>query len=430
VVLLAADTRAPATTTRRTFLRTTALGALAVPAFAGCSSGGGSRTVRFYQSKPEVIGYFDKLVSEFNKRNPDLTVVHDSSSSLVASFVRESPHDIVCNNYDLSAGTFVTRSVLSDLAGVPEISRINPNVQALVGQYATPAQATDVIPYSIAAAGVIYNKQLFAQHGVDVPTTWTELLAACKTFQSAGVTPIYMTFKDPWTIQQGLFDYTAGGMLDVAGFFSQLKAAGADVGSGAALSFTKAFGPVVDKMLQLLRFANKDASARAYPDGNTAFAQGKGAMYLQGPWAIGELAKAAPKLAVGTFALPSTDNPDDRKARVNLDLALWIPKGAADPAGGHRFLSYLLTPEVMNKYNQDNLAYVPVKNPPPVTDDRIAGLQPYVQQSKFYQGAGTYVPPIIPLGNYLQDLVLTRDGERFLSRLDNDWARLARRTSA
>jgi len=52
-----------------------------------------------------------------------------------------------------------------------------------------------------------------------------------------------------------------------------------------------------------------------------------------------------------------------------------------------------------------------------------------VQQSKFYQGAGTYVPPIIPLGNYLQDLVITHDGDRFLSRLDNDWARLAKRTS-
>jgi raffinose/stachyose/melibiose transport system substrate-binding protein len=425
-----ADTRSHPGTSRRTLLRAVALGALAGPVLSACSSGGSSRTVRFYQSKPEVIGYFDKLVVEFNKRNSDLTVVHDSSSSLVASFVRESPHDIVCNNYDLSAGTFVTRGVLSNLANVPEISRINPSVQALVGQYATPAQSTDVIPYSIAAAGVVYNKQLFAQHGVEVPTTWTQLLAACKTFQSAGVTPIYMTFKDPWTIQQGLFDYVAGGMMDVAGFFAQLKAEGANAGSGASVSFTKAFRPVVDKMLQLLPFANRDASARSYPDGNTAVAQGKGAMYLQGPWAIGELAQAAPKLQVGTFALPSTDNPDDRKARVNLDLALWLPKGAGNPSGGHRFLSYLLTPEVMNKYNQDNLAYTPVKNAPPVTDERIAGLQAYVQQSKFYQGAGTYVPPIIPLGNYLQDLVITRNGDRFLSRLDNDWARLASRTSA
>ena len=182
-------------------------------------------------------------------------------------------------------------------------------MQALVGQYATPEQSTHVIPYSIAAAGVIYNKQLFAQQGVAVPTTWTELLAACKTFQSAGVTPIYMTFKDPWTIQQGLFDYVSGSMMDVAGFFSQLKSLGANTGPQAPVSFTKSFRPVVDKMLQLLPFANKDAAARSYTDGNAAYAQGKSAMYLQGPWAIGELAKAAPKLQVAHLRPPLHGQP-------------------------------------------------------------------------------------------------------------------------
>ena len=224
----AANEVSSAGTTRRTLLRAAAMGALGVPVLSACSSGSRVGAVRFYQSKPEVIGYFDNLVAEFNKQDPDLTVVHDSSSSLVASFVREAPHDIVLNNYDLSAGTFVTRDVLTDLGGTPEISRINPDVQALVGQYATPEQSTHVIPYSIAAAGVIYNKQLFAQQGVAVPTTWTELLAACKAFQSAGITPIYMTFKDPWTIQQGLFDYVSGSMMDVAGFFSQLKSPGCE----------------------------------------------------------------------------------------------------------------------------------------------------------------------------------------------------------
>src|SRR4051812_1208857 len=111
----------PAGTTRRTLLKAAAMGALAAPVLAACSSGSRLGAVRFYQSKPEVIGYFDKLVAAFNEANPDVQVVHDSSSSLVASFVRESPHDLVLNNYDLSAGTFVTRDVLTDLGGSPEV---------------------------------------------------------------------------------------------------------------------------------------------------------------------------------------------------------------------------------------------------------------------------------------------------------------------
>ena len=48
----------------------------------------------------------------------------------------------------------------------------------------------------------------------------------CEKFKSAGITPIYQTYGDTWTTQQGLFDYTAGGMIDVAAFYKQLARRG------------------------------------------------------------------------------------------------------------------------------------------------------------------------------------------------------------
>ena len=93
-------------------------------------------------------------------------------------------------------------------------------------------------------------------------------------------------------------------------------------------------------------------------------------MYLQGPWAIGEIATANPKLKVPTFALPATDDPADTKVRVNLDL----PSGSRRPRPSEprrsRFLTYLMQPSVMYKYNTQNLAFSPVKNPPPVQGRR------------------------------------------------------------
>ena len=64
-----------------------------------------------------------------------------------------------------------------------------------------------------------------------------------------------------------------------------------------------------------------------------------------------------------------------------------------------------------------------------MTDPHVAGLQPYLQDAKFYQGAGTYLPESIPVGNYLQELVISKNAKAFLSRLDSDWARLARRSA-
>jgi raffinose/stachyose/melibiose transport system substrate-binding protein len=419
----------PIRPSRRSVLKAAALGAFAGPALAACGDSGDGTRLRFYQSKPEVLGYFDQIIEGFHQRQSAIQVKHDATGSLVASFVRDAPFDLVCVNYNLDeSATFVGRGVLSDLSGLPEAQRIDPDVQALVGQYASYNNETSVLPYSITGAGVIYNKDLFAQQGVQVPTTWSELIAACETFKSKNITPVYGTYQATWTISQGLFDYIVGGTIDVAEFFTKLKAQGTDVGPDSEVSFQRTLRPAVDKMLQLGAYTNPDATSRDYADGNLAVAQGKAAMYLQGPWAIGEISKTNPDAKIGTFALPATDNPQDTKARVNLDLALWIPRGAAEPEAARQFLSYLMTPEVMDKYNRENLAFSPVKDAQPVTDERIAGLEPYVREARFYQGAGTAIPGIIPLTNYLQELVFTGNADRFLRTLDNDWRRLAVRS--
>lgn len=417
---------------RRTFLRGTLAGAAAGGSalLTGCDwSGSGRTTVSFFQDKPEVLAYFDKLIADFNASQSEVHVVHDSTPTpLVPRFVRGAPPDLACYNYNNDASIFVARGVLSDLSSLPDAKRIDPSVQNLVGQYAQYKSQTSVIPYSVTAAGVIYNKDVFDKAGVSVPRTWSELLDACEVFQGRGVVPIQQTFRELWTLSLGLFDYVSGGALDVTRFYTRLKDLGPHAGPDAEVSFSKDFRGAVEKMLTLLKYTNRDAISRSYADGNLAFAKGKAAMYFQGPWAIGEIAKINPKARVGTFALPATDDPDDTKVRVNLDLALWIPNATSKRDAALAFLQYLLKPEVMDTYNANNLAWSPTRNAPKAKDERIAELQPYVDSARFYQGASTYIPSSIPLGNYLQALVLDRDIEAFLKKIDDDWARYARRS--
>jgi raffinose/stachyose/melibiose transport system substrate-binding protein len=420
-------TSAAAPLSRRSVLKAAALSAVATGPLSACGAGDGT-AIRFHQSKPEVIGYFDDLIQQFNASHPKLDVTHDATTSLVAGFVRGRPPDLALENYLLDVGNFVTRGALSDLSDLPEAKLIEPSVQAQVAQYAEYKGETSVLPYSVTAAGVIYNKALFEKHGQSIPSTWDQLIGVCKAFQEAGVTPIYATYTDTWTTSQGLFDYVSGSMLDIAAFYDQLKEQGGDVGSDSPVSFSKDFAPAVDRMLQLAGYFNKNATSRDYGDGNVAFSKGEAAMYLQGPWAIGEIGKLAPKLQLGTFPLGATDDPGDAKARINFDLALWIPRGSSTRSAARELISFLMQPSVINKYNQDNLGFSPLKNAPKVTDPRIAGLQAPFDEGRIYQGAGTYVPPVIPLPNYLQELVITKNAELFLSRMDRDWARLAQRT--
>ncbi len=400
---------------------------------AGCSSSGGATRIVFEETKPEVVPYFNNLVAKFNATHPDIVVTHDFTSSLIADFVRGDPPAIDCDNYNLTTSIFVARGVLADLAGLPQARTIDPNIQALVSQYASYRGETSILPYSVAAEGVIYNAELFDKVGVStVPATWAEFLAVCEKFRSANITPIYQTYGDTWTTQQGLFDYTTGGMIDVAAFYRQLNAEGTNLGPDSPVSFEKDFTPACQKMLSLTPYFNSNPIAEHYADGNLAFASSQAGMYMQGPWAVGEILAINPKLKMGTFPLPATDDPAQTKCRVNLDLAIWLPRSQAPAqrAAAVQFLDYLMQPSVMNAYNQANLAFSPLKNAPPQTSPIVSGLNPYVSSGRFYQGAGTYVPITIPVGNFIQEMMLTGNVSGFTSSMDGAFKRLAIRTSA
>ena len=384
--------------------------------------------MQFHLSKPEAIPYFRDLIAKFNASQQEIEVVFNTSTNLQAGFLRGNPPDLGLLNYNMEMARFMARGALSDLKDMPEAGRILPAVQQLVNQLAAYPGRTSVLPYSVMAASVIYNKQIFADNGVEVPETWEEFLAVCDKLKAAGIVPIYSTFKDAWTVSQGLFDYTVGGMVDVADFYSQLRKEGTNVGPSSQVSFTRNLSEPVSRMAMLAeKYTNEDAASRGYGDGNLAFSKGEGAMYFQGPWAFGEIAKSGPDLDLGTFPLPMTDDPGSRKVRVNIDLAAWIPEDSTHKEAARTFLSYLFRPEVMNEYNAAQLGYGTTTDSAPVTDPRILGMKPYYEEARFYQGASQAIPLTIPTENYLQGVVTGADVESTLQTLDADWARLALR---
>lgn len=421
---------------RRALLKAAGLAsAAAMFPLAGCgatpSTQNGITTLRFMQNKPEVVAYFNQVIKDFEALNPDIRVIQDfNEGNFVPGLVRNDPPDVVTRGFAQATADFVRKGVFADLSDMPVAATIDPKIQELVsswGQY--KGNETSALPFSLAAAGVIYNRDIFEAKGVQVPTTWDGFVAACETFKAAGITPIYGTFKDNWTLGQGMFDYVAGGTLDVADFFSKLTARGAAITQDAPESFTSNFAPALPKMLQLAAFSQNGAASKNYADGNAAFAKGQAAMYLQGPWALSQLVAANKNVRLGSFPLPVTNDPADTKARVNVDMALSITRNTPNMAAAQRFVNYLLEPSVVNTYNEKNAAFSPLKDAPAVENPQITGLSASVNEGRYYQGATTYFPPSVPLYNYVQSFVYGRNGKQFLAALDDEWRRVAERTA-
>jgi len=415
-------------------LRTAAGGAalaLAAALLAGCSADG-RETIRFTFSKREAIGFMTELVADYNASQDRVRVELDTSGVDVvsASFVRGNPPDIMLANYNYEVARFVQRCALTDLSGTTAAASLRDDLQPLMDQYGSCEGRQSALPYSVMAASVIYNERIFAEHGLEVPRTWSELIEVCETLQDAGVTPIYGTFKDDWTVSQGWYDYAVGGSLDVLDFFDRLAAEGADVGPDSEVSFAKDFAEPMQRMIELTRYVNDDAPSRSYSDGNLAFAKGEAAMYLQGPWAFSEIAKTDPDLELGTFPLPMTDDPDDLRVRVNMDLAAMIPEGSQHQEAARDFLEYLYQPEIIEEYNASQLGFAPTTDAPPPDDPRIEDMAEYYDEGRVYQGPSVLVPKTIPVLGYAQAMVLGADPVATLRTMDADWARLAFRAPA
>ena len=291
-----------------------------------------------------------------------------------AGFVRGDPPDIGLNNYNQETARFIQRCAMSDLSDTAAAQSVREDLTPFMDQFGVCPGRTSAIPYSIMGAAVIYNKEIFEQNGLEVPTTWDELIARVRDARGGGGHTVLRHLRRQLDDRAGLVRLHRGRHGRHARVLRRSSPRRAlNVGPNSAVSFQKDQAEPVDKMLELSKYVNNDAASRGYGDGNTAMAKGEAAMYMQGPWAFGEIAKAAPDLELGMFPLPVTDDPDDLKARINMDLAAWIPEASKHQEAARAFLEYLYQPDVIQAYNESQLGFLPTKDAPPVTDERIVG---------------------------------------------------------
>lgn len=130
--------------------------------------------------------------------------------------------------------------------------------------------------------GYFYNKDLFAQAGIDAPaTTWDEFFAQCDKLKAAGITPLALDTADSaWVTSLWM-----GAMVATE--------------SDAGLEFMRTMNPRdyntpemiaaitnVQKMLQ--EYTTLDAIGGKYEHAANNFLSGQAAMIANGPWMMGD----------------------------------------------------------------------------------------------------------------------------------------------
>ncbi len=161
------------------------------------------------------------------------------------------------------------------------------------------------VPTNFAAALTFYNTKIFEEVGVEVPTTYDELLDVCQKIQDAGYTPISCSAGTAWCLSM-----IAGYLCDRAGGPDNLANANAGTGN---MWLDPSFIDAGNKLVELSKYFQPTAAGDSNDVATAAFYNGEAAMLVQGSWVIGQINGANPEFEekCGVFAFPGIDGGAD-----------------------------------------------------------------------------------------------------------------------
>lgn len=170
----------------------------------GCQSNPdteGKIVIEMVQYKPEAVEIFNALQEEFNATHDDIYLKIDSPNDAMTimktRFIREDYPDIIGIGGDINYSYFVDAGILADISDYSGLDKIKPAyLDILEGLEFVPTEGTYGVPYVANAAGVLYNREMFKEHGWEIPETWDEFVDLCDEIEKAGIQPLYFGFKD------------------------------------------------------------------------------------------------------------------------------------------------------------------------------------------------------------------------------------------
>jgi raffinose/stachyose/melibiose transport system substrate-binding protein len=402
-----------------------AIGAATIAALAvaatGCSAEDGRTELLFFQFKPEAAQQFEELAEQFEAENPDIEIIVDNvpepETALRTRLVKGDVPDVLTLNANGTFGELASAGIFRDFSGEPVLEDVKDVYVEIVQDLgAGSPDAVNGVPFAANASGVLYNEELFAQYGVEVPRTWEELIQAAETFQENGVVPFYGMLGDAWTAQSPLAPLTA--QTQPQDFF---QARFAD-----QTTFEEGWLEATQKLGTLFEYTQPDPAATGYEDGTREFAEGQSAMLLLGSYAVPQIRTFDPQFTIGSFALPATDDPTQTTLVSGVDVVITAGAGGAHPEESMRFIEFLMQPQVVEEYAEAQVA-IPTVEGTTNTDPALAGIRSYIEEERVVGFTDHQFIPAIPLGALLQQYLIDENAEAFVQGLDASWDRVAER---
>lgn len=386
----------------------------------GCGASSDKIEIEIVQYKPEAANYFKTVEDEFNAAHDTIHLTisspNDAMTILKTRFIREDYPDIIGIGGDINYSYFVDAEILADISDYEGLQDINQGYLDIAESLELiPTDGTYIVPYVANAAGILYNKDLFAEHGWQIPETWSELMQLCEEIEEEGILPFYFGFKDTWTC---LAPWNAMAVeLSPADTAKQVNR--------GQTTFTQEYRQLAEKYLALLPYGPDDPFAYGYNDACTAFARGESAMYPIGSYATPQILSVNPDLHIDSFVMPASDEREGRTLNSGIDLGFCVTAECENKEAAYEVLDFLLTYENIQKYIDDQNA-IPCKKGDFRLASMLDGMLTFIEEGNMTDYQDHYYPSEMSADALLQTFLLEKDVDAFLATFDANWQRYNR----
>ncbi|HTL40456.1 MAG TPA: extracellular solute-binding protein [Pseudolysinimonas sp.] len=349
---------------------------LAVGALAGCSGsqggGDGKVTITWWHNgtADPLLSLWDGVARDFEKSHPNVTVKVEAyqneelQRTLIPNALRSGSGVDLYQQW--GAGELASQV---EAGYVMDITDDVTDELDAIGGTAAPWQyqgKTYGLPFQFGIEGFWYNKDLFAQAGIDTPpTTLDELYGDIDKLKTAGITPIAVGAGDKWPAAHYWYNFA---LKSCSPAVLQKAQSDYDFSDGC---FVKA-GELLQQFIDSKPFNDGYLATSAQQGAGSSaglLATGKAAMELMGHWDPGVMggiladenggeAKAPDFL--GWFNFPGIEGAQgDPTAALGggdgFSCAAWAPKECVE------LLKYIDSVEVQSKFGESGAGLPVVK---------------------------------------------------------------------
>lgn len=335
----------------------------------------------------DAVNTAKAIIEGFEKKYPNITVEHETrpDGGEGDNFVKTrlstgDMNDVFIYNSGSLMQALNPEQNMYDMTNEPYMENVLDSFKTTVSLngkvFGAPAGAA-------MGGGWFYNKKIYADLGLSVPTTWAELMANNEKIKAAGIVPVIGTYKDSWTSQMILLADQYNVQAQVPTFADDFTAHTATfANTPAALRSFEKLQEVYDK-----GYLNKDFKATTYDTGVKMLAEGAGAHYPMLSFAVPVFEQNYPDQLddIGFFAQPG-DSADDNGLTIWMPGGTYIYKNSEHLEEAKKLVAYIASAEGMAEWAKVSKPSGPYLIKDAVMPDNVAqvvkDMLPYFESNK------------------------------------------------